>query len=129
MHKSLFLLPLLALVACQTPREACISQASENLRTVNSLIAETEANISRGFGLVDRQEVRIRQDICVIENEDGTQSQFICEKQDIVTVQDPVGLDIAAEQAKLASLREQQARLQGQQAATIQACTAAYPDE
>jgi hypothetical protein len=128
MKKLLLTLPLLALAACQTPREACISQATSQLNVINRLIAETEANIARGYGIAIRQDIITRQDICVITNEDGSESRFICEKQEIVDIEEPVALDIRAEQAKLASLRDQQAQLTRQSQATIQACIAANPE-
>jgi hypothetical protein len=129
MKKTLFLLPLLALAACLSPRDACISQARGDLNVLNRLIAETEANIRRGYGLAERQEIITRQDICVIENADGSESRFICDKQEIITVEEPVALDIRAEQAKLASLREQAAAQEERAQATIRACIQAYPDE
>jgi hypothetical protein len=128
MKKTLFLLPMLALIACQTPREACISQATRQLNVINGLIAETEANIARGYGLTTRQEIVTRQDICVVTNEDGSESRFICDKQEIIEIEEPVALDLRAEQAKLASLREQQAQLTRASQQTIQACIAANPE-
>jgi hypothetical protein len=128
MKKSLILLPLLALAACQTPREACISQATGQLNVINRLIAETEANIARGYGLAQRQEIVTRQDICVVTNEDGSESRFICDKQEIITIDEPVALDLRAEQAKLNSLRDQQAQLTRSTQQTIQACIAANPE-
>ena len=47
--KTLLLVSALALAACQTPREACVSEASQELRTVEALIAETRGNLSRGY--------------------------------------------------------------------------------
>ena len=47
----LALVPVLALAACQTPREACLSQASSRLRTVDALIRETQGNLDRGFAI------------------------------------------------------------------------------
>lgn len=129
MRKALFVLPLLALAACQTPRDACVSQARAELRTINSLIAQTEANLARGFGLQERQEVRVRQDTCTITNADGTISTFTCDRQEVIETEVPVALDLNAERAKLASLREQQAVLDARAAAAIQQCIALYPEQ
>ena len=128
MRKALFVLPLLLLTACQTPREACISQAQSELTVVNRLIAQTEANLTRGFGLEERQDVQIRRDTCEITNPDGTTSTFRCDRQEVVTNNVPVALDLNAERAKLASLREQQATLGARVQAAIQQCIAIYPD-
>jgi hypothetical protein len=129
MRKALLLLPLLALAACQTPREACISNARADLNVINGLIAETEANLARGYGIEQRQEIVDTQDICTQRNEDGSETRYVCESQDIITIERPVTLDLVAEQRKLDQLRAQQTRLQSQVQQTIQACIAAYPDE
>ena len=128
MRKVLFVLPFLVLAACQTPREACISQAQGELTVVNRLIAQTERNLARGFGLEERQEVVIRRDTCEITNPDGTISTFRCDRQEVVTSEVPVALDLNAERAKLASLREQQAALTSRVQSAIQQCVALYPD-
>jgi hypothetical protein len=57
----------LALAACQTPREACVSEASEELRTVDALIAETRGNLDRGYALETEQEVEVVRDTCRVE--------------------------------------------------------------
>ena len=129
MRLALFALPLVVLSACQTPREACISQSQGDLRVINRLIAQTEANLARGFGLEERQEVVIRRDRCEITNPDGTVSTFRCDRQEVVTTEVPVALDLNAERATLASLRDQQAVLATRAQAAVQQCVAAYPDE
>ncbi len=42
---------VLLLTACGTPQEQCIRRETADLRTLESLIAETERNIQRGFGI------------------------------------------------------------------------------
>lgn len=126
----LALLPALALLAaCATPRESCISAATGELRRVNSLIATTEANIARGYAFETRQEVRVRDGICEGETSEGVTFTFECEKTEVVDVRVPVPIDVAAERAKLDSLIAQQAILERQSQAQIEACIAAYPDE
>jgi len=129
MRQALLLFPLLALTACQSPREACISDATRDLNVVNRLIAETEANLTRGYGVAQRQDIVTRPDICTIENADGTQSTFRCDKQDVVTTEVPVALDLNAERDTLRSLVQQQSALQQRAQASVQFCVASYPDE
>lgn len=128
MRKALILLPLMALVACQTPREACISQAGRDLNVLNRLIAQTEANLARGYGLAERQDIVTQPDICTIDNADGSVSTFRCDKQEVVTTEVPVALDLNAERDKLRSLVQQQTELQRRANATIQQCVASYPE-
>ncbi len=40
---------VLALTACGTPQEQCIRANTKELRQVDALIAETRANLSRGY--------------------------------------------------------------------------------
>ena len=129
MRHALILLPLLVLAACQTPREACIGDATRDLNVVNRLIAQTEGNLTRGYGLSERQDLVTRRDTCTITNPDGTQSTFRCDRQDVVTTEVPVALDLNAERATLRSLVQQQADLQQRAQATVQQCIAIYPDQ
>ena len=44
---------LLALVACATPQQRCITKAAPDLPVLNRLIAETEGNLSRGYAFTE----------------------------------------------------------------------------
>jgi hypothetical protein len=128
MRKILVLLPLLALVACATPREACINDATRELRTVDQLIAQTQGNINRGYAIAEVQDVRTIRTRCTGTNPDGTTFTFPCQQTETVDRQQPVTIDIAAERAKLAQLRQQKTALERQSQATVQACIAAHPE-
>lgn len=119
---------LVFLVACVTPRQACESQATGELRTIDALIAETQGNLARGYGLEQSQEVRSRRELCDGRREDGTTFRYFCDRTDVVDVERPVALDLRAEQAKLDSLLDRRALLQDGVAARLQACQA-LPDE
>lgn len=122
------LVPLLALAACATPRESCINDATRDLRQVNRFISETQGNIARGFGYETRQETRVRMGTCQGETSEGVEFEFECEKTDIIDRRVPVPLDLAAERARLDSLLAQQATLERQSNAVVQACVAAHPE-
>ncbi len=122
------LLPVLALAACQTPREACLSQGSQELRTVESLIRETEGNLRRGYAIETEQEVEVIRTTCEVELEDGTEGTVPCDRTDVDEVERPVAIDFEQERAQLASLFEQRGRLLAQQEARQQACVATYPE-
>ena len=122
------LLPVLALAACQTPREACLSESTQELRTVEALIRETQGNLSRGYAIETEQEVEVIRTTCEVELEDGTEGRVPCDRTDVDEVERPVAIDIEEERAQLASLLEQRGRLLGQAQAQQQACLATYPE-
>ncbi|WP_273689524.1 hypothetical protein [Ketogulonicigenium vulgare] len=128
MRKALVILPLVFLAACQTPREACISDASGNLPTINRLITEAEGNLARGYAIGTREEVEIERDYCTRTLQDGSTTEVRCDRARTVERRVPVGIDLNAERAKLESLYQRQAQLQRQIAPAIQACVAAYPE-
>jgi len=125
---ALVLLSALALSACETPRESCINSASRELRTIDSLIRQTQGNLSRGYAIETEQRVDVDRRICEVELEDGTERHFFCEDTDVVEVERPVAIDLQAEQAKLDGLLERRAALASERDARVQACTAAYPE-
>lgn len=126
MRASLLIFPLL-LTACATPREACLAEVTRETRIVESLIAETRANLARGFAIVERQEIRTRRSFCTGRSEDGTIFRFRCEKTDTVTVEIPVAIDLNAERAKLVSLEQRQEQNIINMQAGIAQCNARFP--
>ncbi len=118
MRPAFILLPILMLSACATPREQCINQVTQDLRIINSLIAETQGNISRGYAIEERQDVRTSRRICRGENSDGSTFRYPCNETETFTTTRPVAIDLNAEQAKLESLliRQQQAKAASDQA-------------
>lgn len=119
---------LFALAACQTPREACVAEGSEELRTVESLIVETRGNLERGYAVETDQEVEVIRSTCTVELDDGSSGRVPCDRTDVDEVERPVAIDLNAERAKLDSLLESRGRLLAQQEARLQACVAAYPE-
>jgi hypothetical protein len=125
---ALALLAALGLAACQTPREACISEATRELRTIESLIRETEGNLQRGYAIETEQEVDVVRDFCNVELEDGADRLIPCDRTVVDEVERPVAIDLRDEQGQLDSLLERREILLGQQNARLRACVAAYPE-
>jgi hypothetical protein len=123
-----FLLPLLLLTACETPREACISNANRELITLSRLVEETRGNLARGYAIGIRQEVRTIPETCRTQNAEGLITTFPCDRTEIVDINEPVAVDLNAERAKLDSLLERQAQMQRQSQAAIAQCQT-LPDE
>lgn len=121
-------LALAAVAACATPREQCISDANRGLATLDRLIATTQGNINRGFGLAEVQDVRVLRTTCEGTNEDGSTFRFPCEETETFTRQEPVSINIAEERTKLAQLQQRRAE-QGRAAQQrIQQCVAIHPE-
>lgn len=128
MRATLLVIPVL-LTACATPREACIADVTREVRVLDGLIAETRANLSRGFAVERREEVVTRRTFCTGRNEDGTTFRFRCEETDTRTREIPVAIDLNAERAKLESLEQRQAQNRINAQAGIAQCQAQFPAE
>jgi len=127
-HAPLALLAALALAACETPHESCLSSASRDLTVVESLIRETQGNLQRGYALEEEQIVDVDRSFCRVEREDGDIDLVPCDRTEVENVQRPVAIDLGAEQVKLESLQERRAILASETAARQQACIATYPE-
>ena len=125
---TLLLIPLIALAACSTPRERCISNANRAVSTVDRLIIQTQGNLQRGFGLREVQDVRVVNSICRGRNADGTEFRFQCEDTRTRTRNVPVTINLAEEQVKLEQLRQRRQTLVRQTQDRIQQCVAIHPE-
>ena len=131
--RALCLAPVLALAACGTPQERCISRNTSEYRTVSSLLAEVEGNLSRGYAWDERQVVRTRFAQCerVIRDHEGKAqiSTYGCWRDYVDVERFRVPIDPAAETRKRDRLVERQAALSRGANAAVAACRAAYPEE
>ena len=125
---TLLLLPLLALAACSTPREQCISSANRSVATLDRLINVTRGNIQRGFAVAEVQDVRVLRASCEGTNADGSTFRFPCEETETFTRQEPVTINIAEERTKLAQLETRRAQQARDAQAQIQQCIAVHPE-
>lgn len=125
MRRALFLLPL-ALAACATPREACINDATRELRVLSSLVSETQGNLVRGYAIGERQDIITIAETCEAVSETGEVTRFPCDRTETRTTEFPVAIDLNAERAKLDSLLERQAILNRQSQSIIQQCIAIH---
>jgi hypothetical protein len=131
--RPLILSALLLLAACGTPQEQCINRNTRDLRTVEKLIKETEANIARGYAL---EQVTIYVPVwvqCQITPlADATKKPRptrLCLEDRPQTELRPKAIDLNAERAKLQSLMEKRDELASAAAPIIAQCKAQYPDE
>lgn len=118
-------LPLLA--ACATPREQCLVSATRELTLIDSLIAETQGNLQRGYA-VDRQYYTgTRLDLCVGNGYYRGLGWTYCTVPDTRVVDRPVTIDRSVEQQKLRDLRQVRARAEREARTRLEQCNATYP--
>jgi hypothetical protein len=125
----LLLIPTaLLLAACETPREACLSQTGRELRTVESLIREVQGNLARGYAIEEDEEVETVRDNCLVEDRDGDVRAVRCNRTIVQEVERPVAIDRRAERRKLDDLLDRRQELLAERDARAQACIARYPE-
>lgn len=128
--KRFLLAPLLVLTACGTPQEQCIGGATRDMRVVDRLIGETEANIARGYGY---EEVTVFMPEWVDCTPRPTTAnpappRQMCFEDVPQTSRKAVALDLNAEAAKLKSLKAKRAQQAKAAEAAIRQCKAQYPE-
>lgn len=122
------LLPLVLLAACGTPQEHCIRRAGTDLRTLDTLIAETEANITRGYAIRTETREAPYLTICSVRDAKGKVQSETCIQDRLVTTEKPEAIDLDAEAAKLESMQRKRAELAQNYGASVAACQARYPE-
>ena len=130
MYRALVFLVLLA--ACATPQQACINKATREGRVLDRLIAEVEANLTRGYALVERTAWQMDWRICTAAKEatadTPAQPAEWCWVRAPYVVEDRVAIDPAAEQRKLDGLTTRRRAEARRAEMAIQECRALYPE-
>ncbi|MGB7271635.1 MAG: hypothetical protein WBC90_19195 [Albidovulum sp.] len=116
----------LILASCGTPREQCIRNATSKTRTLDQLIAKSQANLSRGYRYETQNRQRFEWIIC--DSYRHGKGPRMCFEPVADSVEVPVAIDPAAEQRTLANLIERRAVLQQRAKAAVAACLATYPE-
>jgi hypothetical protein len=120
------MLALLALSACATPLERCISNASADARALEVEIAERSLAVARGYRLEQRREPRFVNVPCVSGN---PAMPAICTEviEEPITRRVPINPVIEAE--RITALEGILAREQARAAQAIQTCEASFPPD
>lgn len=123
------LMLVLAIAACGTPQDRCIRAATQELRTLDTLIAETEANLARGYGYETREIVRHVWTWCDdYLGPDHRYHRRMCFEPVYDTVERPVAIDPEAEARKLDALKSRRAALARRAQDAVAACRAEFPE-
>ncbi len=114
------ILLLLPLAACAIPQQICEAQATRALSTVQTLIAQTQTTIARGYAIERRTDTILYTEVC--PDSDGTVANNFCDRLQPVTTQVPVAVDLNAERAKLRDLKRKEATLAPKAASALRRC-------
>lgn len=129
MQRMILFLLLPVLAACSTPRESCLRTATQQLGVVNRLVAETEANLARGYAVEREPYTTTRVDLCV----GGSRYRYGGVGWSYCTVPTtryrarPVAIDRATEQRKLRELKQTRTRLAREAEPRVDYCNQRYP--
>ena len=130
--RRLTLAPLLLLAACGTPQEQCINRNTRDLRTIQKLVDETQANIARGYAIEEYTVWVPVWQICEVPvqtdpNKPAPPPRY-CFEEEPQTRTRPKAIDLRAEGAKLDSLLERRDQLARAAQPVIAQCKAQYPE-
>ncbi len=117
-------LGLLVLAACASPQEQCIAAATKDLRVVTGFIAESEANLRRGYAVGSTLKTTTETVDCL----DANGLKTTCEVTVPVEVETRVAIDLDAEAAKLRSLKRKQTELRRAADRQIAQCKVTHPE-
>ncbi|SDL27673.1 hypothetical protein [Aliiruegeria lutimaris] len=120
------LIALLALAGCATPRESCLSTAQRELATIDKLIAETQANLARGYALQREYYTTSRVTMCAGSRRNSLAWNY-CTVPETRVREEPVAIDRATEERKLRELKQTRKQAEAEAQQKIAYCEAKFP--
>ncbi|MBA4350029.1 MAG: hypothetical protein C0427_02130 [Rhodobacter sp.] len=130
--RRLLLPALLLLVACGTPQEQCINRNTRDLRTMQKLVDETQANLTRGYAIEEYTVWVPVWQICEVQPVTDpalpAPPPRYCFEDEPQTRTRPKAIDLKAERAKLESLLQRRDELARAAEPVIAQCKAQYPE-
>lgn len=131
-HLPLLLSAGALLAACATPQEQCISRETRELRNVQTLLAEVNGNIARGYAWDERPVSRSEWRDCTRVLTDGDGNQRLvstpCLRDVVETERFRVAIDPAVEIRKRDNLEAKRRDLARRAEAGVRACKVAHPE-
>lgn len=117
-------LALLALLlsACASPREQCLRAATEDLRVLDQLIAQSEANLDRGYSVRTETYPVTYPHWCAGRRGYG----YFCQRTDYRTKHIPEAIDPASEARKLKALKSKRRDVAARAQDRINRCEQQY---
>ena len=130
--RRLLLPALMILVACGTPQEQCINRNTRDLRTMQKLVDETQANLTRGYAIEEYTVWVPVWQICerppAPAPDQPAPPPRYCFDEEPQTKTRPKAIDLNAERAKLESLLQRRDELARAAQPVIAQCKTQYPE-
>lgn len=117
----LLALPVLLGGCAGVARDQCLRAATEEVRTIDRLIAEAEAGVARGYGIS-------RQTVPYLERRRCDDGAGTCLYTETEIVETPKAIDPQSESRKVALLRARRETALPRALDHIAACRASYPE-
>ena len=128
MRSLIALAPIVLLAACASPQQQCLNNVTKELRVNAFLIAQTQANLNRGYAIDRQQRVTRGFDRCRERLADGTVTSTLCRTTQVREVNVPQAINLSVERDTLDQLLATRANLERQAAAATTQCRALYPE-
>ena len=118
------------LSGCATPKQKCISDATQQLRGVESALGTAQGNVSRGYALHTQRVPYTVGSICY-HNYPRTHAliPYSCPVTQYRTQTTPVAINVAEERRKVAQYQQMLPQLRQQANARVQTCNAQFPEQ
>ena len=133
MRPALLMIPLIALTACGTPQERCIRQSTSELRRVDALLGEVQANLARGYAWQSYETTSSRWEVCgtrrIKKGDKVIEKPRMCLEDYTVTRRRAVPIDPEVETRKRDNLLAKKRELTALAQRQIAQCRALYPEE
>ncbi len=124
------LIALALLTACGTPQEQCIAAGTRDIRVLDRLIAESQANLERGYGYENVTISTPRWVQCGLRpgKEGEAPKPQLCLEDYAQTVRRPAAIDLKAEAQNLDAMQAKRAALAKSAQTLIAECRAKFPE-
>jgi len=133
MRPAIALLALIALTACGTPQERCIRQSTAELRRIDTLLGEVQANLARGYAWQSYETTLTRWEVCgtrtVTKGDKTYETPRMCLEYHTITSRRAVPIDPVVETRKRDNLLAKKRELTALAQRQIAQCRALYPEE
>ncbi len=116
----LLALPAVLGACAEAARDQCLRAAVEEVRTIDGLIAETEAGVARGYGIS-------RQTVPYLERRRCADGAGTCLYTETEVIETPKAIDPRSESRKLGLLRARREAAVPRALHHIATCKARYP--
>lgn len=132
MRRAIPLVLLLLLSACASPRASCLANATRDVAVLDSLIAQIEGNLARGYAIRQEPYVTSGLDLCIGNagpwgwGGPGPVGWNYCNQVETRYRAIPVPIDRADQQRKLNELKQTRAAKAREATAAAARCDALY---